>query len=209
MKILDLRGQKFGRLTALFKNGKSKDGRFLWHCVCDCGNEIDVPSSYLTSGNTKSCGCLQPEVARAKHTKHGELTRSNKSKLYSVWGGMKNRCYRKGHVEFHAYGGRGITVCDAWRENYQAFKDWALASGYEEGLQIDRIDNERGYSPENCRWVTRKENCNNKRNVIRVQFRGELKTITEISGIPRSLIYQRFHNGWPEERLTIPNRLQK
>lgn len=210
MRLIDITGKKFGRLTALFRNGKTKDGRYIWHCVCECGSECNVPSSYLTSGNTKSCGCLQPEVARKIHLKHGDCPYGKKaSKLYTVWAGMKNRCTVKSHIEYQQYGGRGIRVCDEWSSDYTKFKKWALDHGYEEGLQVDRIDNDKGYSPENCRFVTRKENSNNRQNTIRVLFDGELKTITELSeitGIPRHTIYQRVRHGWDASRLSEPLR---
>lgn len=211
MKILELTGKRFGRLTALFKTGKrSKGGRLIWHCVCDCGKECDVPSTDLVSGNTKSCGCLQPEKARNSHLKHGDCPYGKKAtKLYSVWSGMKNRCNTKSHVEYKNYGGRGIKVCDEWLNNYSTFKEWALSNCYKEGLQIDRIDNNQGYSPENCRFVTRKENGNNKSTTIRINFQGKERTITEIAemlNLPRRLIYQRIYNGWEINKLDRPPR---
>lgn len=213
MKPADLTGQKFGLLTALYQNGKSKSGHYLWHCQCECGNECDVPTSSLRSGNTRSCGCLQPKKAREAHLKHGDSPFGQKAtKLYFVWGGMKNRCTYKGHVEFKNYGQRGISVCKEWASDYATFRDWALANGYKEGLQLDRIDNDKGYSPENCRFVTRLENAQNRGDTIRVMFKGEKRTITEIAkmtGLPRRLIYQRVYHNCSEENLSKPSRQQK
>lgn len=213
MKPADLTGKKFGLLTALYRNGKNKEGRYMWRCKCECGNEYDVATSSLTSGNTRSCGCLQPKRARETHFKHGDSPYGKKAtKLYIVWGGMKNRCTCKSHVEFKNYGQRGISVCSEWASDYVTFRDWALKNGYKEGLQLDRIDNDKGYSPENCRFVTSLENAQNRSDTIRVTFRGEQKTITEIAemtGLSRGLIYQRIRNNCSEENLSKPSRQQK
>lgn len=213
MKPADLTGQKFGLLTALYRNGKNKEGRYMWRCKCECGNEYDVAASSLTSGNTRSCGCLQPKRAREAHLKHGDLLFGKKAtKLYEVWRGMKSRCTYKRHVEHKNYGQRGISVCAEWASDYVTFRDWALKNGYKEGLQLDRIDNDKGYSPENCRFVTRLENAQNRSDTIRAMFRGEKRTITEIAGITglsRQLIYHRIRNNCSEENLSKPSRKQK
>ncbi len=159
--IKDLKGQKFGYLTVLYRvenTGKSR--AIVWHCKCDCGNECDVRSSSLISGHTKSCGCLRPKVI----TKHGDYG----SRLYWVWRGMKSRCKNPKHKEYKHYGGRGITFCKDWND-YSKFKEWAIASGYDKNARqydctIDRIDVDGNYEPNNCRWVDMKIQQNNKRN---------------------------------------------
>lgn len=210
MKMLDLTGQKFGRLTVQYKNGKSKQGHYFWHCLCDCGKETDVPSSYLTSGNTKSCGCLQRDKAREAQTKHGFLTKGRpKEPLYTTWQGIKARCNQKNFKEYHRYGGRGIKVCPEWEKDFSVFRQWALENGYEKGLEIDRIDVNKGYYPENCRWVKDIVNQRNKSNLIRLEYRGKLLSLGEIAsevGLTYHLIYQRYHNGWRGEKLLQPKR---
>ena len=182
-KKIDLRGQPFGKLTVLRENGRDKHNKVLWLCRCECGNEVTVRGSDLRSENTTSCGCYQ----RESHTKHGMC----KTRLYYVWRGMLQRAgVHKGASEEakRLYQDRGITVCDEWLV-FENFRDWALSHGYKEGLQIDRIDNDKGYCPENCRWVTPKENMNNRRNTICLEDGTPLATFCFKVGI------QTFENG--------------
>ena len=157
--MVDLKNSVFGSLTVIRKNGNSKKGYANWLCLCDCGKEATVRSDHLKSGNTKSCGCGVKKGLLKANTTHG----LSSTKLYGAWRGMKQRCYYTKHDSYSNYGARGVTVCDEWRNSFKAYSDWALSNGYKEGLQIDRIDNYKGYSPENCRWVTQKENNKNKR----------------------------------------------
>ena len=130
--------------------------------------------------------------------------------LFRTWSNAKSRCCDVNSVPFKDYGGRGITVCDEWKNDFQAFYDWAISSGYKAGLTLDRIDNNKGYSPDNCRWATMKEQSNNRRNNAHLVFRGERKTVTqwaEDTGISRNTLYKRLSNGWDVERtLTTPTR---
>lgn len=163
-KKIDLRGQVFHRLTVLRENGRDKHNRVLWLCRCECGNEVTVRSSCLKSGHTTSCGCYQRERVVEAHTTHG----MSKTRLHSVWIGILTRVgvYEGASEEVrHYYKDRGIDVCDEWLV-FENFRDWALSHGYKEGLQIDRVNNDAGYCPENCRLVTPKENANNRRNTI-------------------------------------------
>ena len=135
-----------------------------------------------------------------KHNyKHGMY----KTRLYKAWDSMKARCYRKSVGPYPKYGGRGITVCDEWKNSFVAFRDWALANGYVEGLSLDRIDPSGNYEPSNCRWVTMKEQENNKRSNRRIEHNGETHTLSEwcdITGIPFHVLHHRFQRGWPTEK---------
>ena len=158
-KYTDLTGIKFGRLTVQNKNGNDKKGYALWLCLCECGNYATVRSDKLKSKNTSSCGCLMVERFSDKKTTHGK----SYHRLYGVWRGIKQRCYYDKHVNYKNYGGRGIDVCSEWKDSFEVFYNWSIDNGYKKGLEIDRIDNYKGYSPVNCRYVTKEENNNNKR----------------------------------------------
>lgn len=145
-------GERFGRLVVLEDFGlRSKLGRVIWPCICDCGNLKMVNSKGLITESTKSCGCLR--FNNINGYKHGDTGK----KLYRIWDSMKRRCYDKNHHAYGTYGGRQITVCAEWKESYLAFKNWATSSGYIEGLSIDRKDNDGNYEPSNCQFITRSD----------------------------------------------------
>ena len=166
-KKIYLTGQRFGRLIVLCENGRAKNGHVLWLCKCDCGNEVTVRGNALRTGHTTSCGCLCRELSVERSTTHG----MTKTRLYRIWTDMLARTgIYKGASERnkHDYQDRGITLCAEWK-SFENFHDWSLSRGYSDDLEIDRIDNDSGYCPDNCRWVSRKENCNNRRNTLRIQ----------------------------------------
>lgn len=173
-KVIDLTGQRFGKLTAIRCIGINKNRQSVWRCKCDCGSEIDVRSSSLRNGDTSSCGCLQRKISKKANTKHGE----SHSNLYNIWTSMKARCHNPENHAFNRYGARGITVCDEWH-TYANFRDWSMSNGYEAGLSIDRIDNNKGYFPENCRWTTSKKQANNRESNHTITFNGETHTLAE------------------------------
>lgn len=164
-KYIDLKGKKFGRLTALEKVGEYK-GNALWKCICECGNTKVIRSDQLRKNIVRSCGCLKKEqdkinLNQTKHNKEG-------TRLYFIWINMKTRCYNKNNKTYKYYGKRGITICEEWKNDFQAFYDWAMENGYNEKAKrgectIDRINNDGNYEPSNCRWVSMKIQQKNKR----------------------------------------------
>lgn len=166
MKRLDLVGLRFGRLTVVKREGMDNTRKnTTWLCLCDCGNTVVASTCHLKTGHTKSCGCYKGKaegcVATQFKTKHG----ISRSRIYRILHGMKQRCTNPNAPKYHLYGGRGIRVCEEWYNDVQAFYNWAVSHGYVDGLTIDRIDNDKGYEPSNCRWVTIAEQNRNRRCV--------------------------------------------
>jgi hypothetical protein len=206
----DLSGRRFGRLVALQKHGKNKHGRTTWECVCDCGGSTVVTHSLLTRGATRSCGCLSTESrsanGRANRT-HG-LTHLHE---YRVWTNMKSRCYDQNQPGYLHYGARGIEVCDRWRESFVAFLE---NMGYApKGHEIDRMDTDGHYEPENCRWVTCTVNTRNWRITPKFEHDGRIMALGDWSdecGIPYRVLRDRLAGGWTlEVAISTPVRHRK
>lgn len=199
----DLTGRKFGRLTVTGFHGRNKYGQPIWACKCDCGNTSRVTSSDLRSGKTLSCGCLWKERIMEAKTTHGMAH----SEVYAEYNNMKKRCYNKNAHNYKYYGGRGIKMCDRWRNDIREFYNDVsrLPDFGEEGRTLDRIDNDGDYEPNNVRWATHKEQSMNRRprTCSRLyEYNGKtrsLKEISNITGIPYSTLINRILNGWDPE----------
>jgi hypothetical protein len=151
-------GQKFGRLTVISNQGFI-DGFIRYECKCDCGNTKVIPKNRLLTGNTKSCGCLRRDVTGQMRKTHN----MSKTRLNRIWRAMKYRCNSPNGSDHAIYHDRGIRVCDEWKNDFMSFYTWSMNNGYREDLSIDRIDNDKGYSPNNCRWATIQEQRHNQR----------------------------------------------
>ena len=155
----DITGQKFGKLTVLRRNGKNISGSICFDVVCECGNETNVAGTLLRSGHTKTCGCIKKETIIKNHNKYVvETYGTNVKHLSRKFKEMKRRCYNPKNCAYKYYGAKGIKICDEWLKDRKSFNLWAIESGYKDGLTIDRLDPTKGYSPDNCQWVTFSEN---------------------------------------------------
>ena len=204
MKLIDLKGQKFGRLTVLERDG-NKGHEPTWKCVCECGNFTTVIGAELRKGNTTSCGCYAKEVTskrmkgKAPHNKRHNMT---KTRIYKTWSAMKRRCHNPHDTSYYRYGGKGIEICDEWN-NFDNFYAWAISNGYSDNLTIDRIDNQKGYQPDNCRWATQKVQANNKTNNHKVCYKDKYYTIAQLSdmfNIPYKKLWKRIKLNWDIEK---------
>lgn len=151
-------GKKFARLTVMNEAGKNKHGRKLWDCLCDCGKHSVVSGTRIRTGRTKSCGCLQPDTARTRATKHGQ----HKIREYNIWSSLKQRCENENDKSYSRYGGRGISVCERWKDSFENFlEDMGVSPS--NNHSVDRVDNNGNYEPINCKWSTPFEQVTNRR----------------------------------------------
>lgn len=209
MKAKDLTNKKFGRLktTEKIRRHNGKRYRTYYLCKCDCGKIVEVRCDQLTRGIAKSCGCLQREITglinKGKST--ATLTHGlSHSRLYKVFRNMKTRCYNPNSHDFKNYGGRGITICDEWLNDFTAFYDWSLRNGYNDTLTIDRIDTNGNYTPDNCRWTTYYVQSRNKTNNKWITYKGETKCLEDwakTKNLTSSKLKQRLElYGWSLEK---------
>lgn len=203
-KFIDLTGQKFGRLTVIERAENGKQGHTYWLCKCICGNKTIVRGNHLRKGLIRSCGCLESENRKTMSTTHG-LT---KTRLYNIWGHIIQRCTNPNSKNYERYGGRGITICEKWRNDFVSFYEWAINNGYKEDLTIDRIDNNKGYFPDNCRWTDKITQANNTRSNRFLTFNNKTQTIAQWAReleLNANRIGDRLNHGWSiEKALTTP-----
>lgn len=200
-------GLKFGRLLVIeeiINEGTPKHKKFTYKCLCECGQEKICLRKHLVSGDTKSCGCLNNEL----YEKHG----FHNHKLYSIHKAMVSRCSNEKNPKYKDYGKRGIFVCKEWIDSRSAFFEWSLNNGYEEGLEIERKNNNDGYYPENCEWITRKQQCRNMRSNIFISIGGIEKCISEwceIYNLSKNAIYARVNLNWKLDENIILTPIKK
>lgn len=197
--FIDITGKKYGRLTVIRRLENAPKGVVRWECKCDCGNVAIVRSGDLKNGAVKSCGCLRSDIGK-RSTTHG----MSKTRLYQTWVNIRGRCCRTNNPAYSLYGGRGIMICDDWKNSFEAFARWALANGYQDDLTIERIDYNKGYMPENCKWISMGEQANNRRSNVSITFNNETHNLSQwckIYGKEYNLVYNRIHkNKWDFER---------
>lgn len=195
------------RVIVISQEPKTKSKKIFWKCKCSCGSDkiFVVDGVCLRSGNTLSCGCIKKE----RHPKtHG----GSHSKLYYVWQAMIKRCENQNSKDYSRYGGRGISVCYEWH-SYEAFEQWAKANGYQQGLELDRENNDGDYCPENCRWATHQEQCCNRSSNVWIEYNGKKWTAAECAqttGVPYVAVLARVKNGWTaEEIFSVPYKMKR
>lgn len=192
MKLNDLSGKRFGHLVVI-KRVEEKGYPVFWLCKCDCGNTKAIAGKHLLDGSTSSCGCM--------HYKYGHG--KTETRLYHIWRTMKARCFDKNSCKYSRYGGRGITMSEEWKNSFMAFHDWAVSNGYNEELSIDRMDNNKGYFPDNCRWATAEEQANNTSTNVIINHKGATGTLSQMArnyGLKPSVVSKRIKRGWSVQR---------
>ena len=205
---INMIGVRQGKLTVIKFAGHNSYNEATWLCRCDCGKEIVVRGYHLRNGQhgCRECSNAAANKAKAKHNLSGTI-------LYNKYMGMLKRCYLKSNPSYPRYGGRGIKVCDTWRDKengFMRFYKWSINNGYEDGKSLDRINNDGNYSPRNCRWATAKEQANNRSNNRLITFNGETHNLYEWSdklNIKRVTLEGRLRKGWSVEKtFTTPVR---
>lgn len=206
MAKLEIKGKKFGRLYVEDYAYTKKYATF-WKCKCDCGNTKIIKGCLLTTGNTSSCGCIRKENGRKMFGKH---LLSN-TPIWKKWSAMIQRCYGSYNQNYYLYGGRGITVCNEWKNDFMNFYNWAIKNGYKDNLSIDRIDVNGNYEPENCRFVDNMQQSYNKRNTMYV-YNGDkkytVKDLWETYKIDKELLRKRIRKNYPFEDIIYKGNLR-
>lgn len=193
MSAKDMTNYETDKLKVLRRMPNNKYGDAMWECLCACGNIFVTTGAAIRSGHARSCGCLQREAAGRLKRSHG----GSQTRLFRIWTAMRYRCENESVASYKDYGGKGIKVCDEWQD-FAVFRAWALSHGYTDALTIDRIDNSKGYAPENCRWATRTEQNRNTTRTHRISYNGTTLTAAEaarIVGLSRSTVAKWVREG--------------
>lgn len=203
MRAPDMSGVRFGALLVVARGANNRDGTATWECVCDCGERRVIAGTTLRAGRRRSCGCQSPRFTAERMRKHG----LSRSRTYSIWHGMRQRCESDKAAKKHLYCSKGIRVCERWQSFENFVSDMGLAP---DGCSIERLDGNADYRPANCVWATPKDQANNTTRNRRIEWRGRTLTISQwaesINISPNTLLY-RIRRGWPTERaMTEPNR---
>jgi hypothetical protein len=191
----DRTGKRYGRLVVVARAGSDpKSGNSMWECECDCGNVVVKRSAFLNKGYVRcSKSCIY-----SPHYKHGGTTHSTRTKEYAAWSDIKRRCFNTKSPNYHRYGGRGVTMCASWVEDFEAFLTHIGPAPKGSRISVERIDNSGNYEPGNVKWATPAEQMSNRENTIRVTFRGKERTLREIADIggkKYTQVYYRFRLG--------------
>lgn len=206
-------GEKFNRWT-IIEHIDNEPGRRKVRCVCDCGNTKVVTLTAVKNGYSKSCGCLTKEINASSIVNRTKTHGESKTRLYAIWRGIKQRCYNECASGYQNYGGKGILVCDEWKDSYETFKKWSLDTGYEDELEIDRIDSNGNYEPSNCRWVTKSFNISqSNKSGLKNKSRfnkddvSEMKRLRE-NGHPYSCIANKFNTSTSHVSRLVKNEVK-
>lgn len=205
-------GDVFGNWTIVEILPKTVNYHKHFICKCVCGKTKEIDAYNVLSGKSTSCGCVHDLKTKERMTKHGQ----KQTRLYNIWCSMKERCNNPNSQAYKDYGGRGISICKDWQDDYMNFYNWSINNGYDKKLTIDRIDVNGNYEPLNCRWATTDEQCNNRRNNIKITYNGKTQTLfqwCEEYGLEYRMILARYHNPnfqnkSIEELLFTPNQKQ-
>lgn len=207
-KLIDLTGRRYGYLTVVKRADNTDKGQSTWQCLCDCGNVKVISGVLLREGNAKSCGCMRRNLK--PNLRHG----MSHTRLYYAWNNIKKRCYNESTPAYKNYGGRGIKMCDAWKDSFESFAEWSLSNGYTDSLTIERIDVNGDYCPENCTWIPLNEQQNNRTSCLYFTYNGETKNLHEWCSslnLPYMTVHNRIYKlNWDFERaISEPVHVEK
>lgn len=206
-KLIDITGKRFNDLVVIRRAENANGGVAVWECQCDCGNTTFVRGSNLKNGAVKSCGCRLKKIHNGTH-------KMSKTKIYREWAAIKARCYTTTTRTYRDYGGRGIKMCEEWKNSFEAFMSWAYANGYSDKLTIERIDYNGDYSPENCKWIPFNKQQGNRRICYSIEYNGKIKNLADWCrdlDLNYNLVHNRIYKlGWSfEKAIQEPVHIEK